>query len=83
MYLQESIDNAILSYLYSQDSTNHKELAPKIKSATQDFPMPLDRLFKNMDISAGFGSLFYQMGPLLTMMILVQEITREKEFSLR
>lgn len=36
-----------------------------------------------MDISAGFGALFYQLGPLLSLMILIQEITREKEAKLR
>jgi ATP-binding cassette subfamily A (ABC1) protein 3 len=40
-------------------------------------------MFKNMDISAGFGAIFYQMGPLLHLMILIQEIAKEKEFKLR
>ena len=83
IYLQESIDNSILSYLHEKYNKDDLDKAPFIESTYSDFPEPLDRLFKNMDLMSLCGSYYYVLGPLVLFMVLLQEIVKEKECKLR
>ena len=56
---------------------------PLIDSGYADYPGPIDRIFKNLEVMAQFGAYYFTLGPLVTFMILLQEISREKEGKLR
>jgi hypothetical protein len=64
VFLQEAIDNAIIGHLQERDGESSSQ-APRIQSSFTNYPSPMDRIFQNMDLSAGFGAIFYQMGPLM------------------
>ena len=60
-----------------------RDQAPYIKSTYSDYPEPIDRVFKNLELMGSFGAYYFTLGPLLTFMILLQEIAKEKELKLR
>jgi len=69
IFLQQSIDNAILEMLHERNNGTGK--SPKISSTYSDYPEPLDRLFKGMEIMSACGAYYFVLGPILTFMILL------------
>jgi hypothetical protein len=82
LFLQNSVDNGILKYLHSKRADSETR-APSIKNSYSNFPGPVDRIYKNMDVMNIFGSYYFILGPILTFMLLLQEIAKEKENRLR
>ena len=76
---QETIDPGKKKLLQEQGILN----APKIKSTFSDYPGPLDRLFKNLELTSTCGSYYFVLGPLLTFLVILQELAKEKELKLR
>lgn len=75
----ETVDPGKKKLLQEQSSQN----APKIKSTYSDYPGPLDRLFKNLELTSTCGSYYFVLGPLLTFLVILQELAKEKELKLR
>ena len=71
IYLQESIDNSILNYLHEKYKKDDIGNPPNIHSSYSDFPEPLDRMFKNMDLMGLCGTYYFILGPLVTFMVLL------------
>jgi hypothetical protein len=44
---------------------------PKINSTYSDYPYPLDRVFRGMEMMGSFGVYYFSIGPLLTFTILL------------
>jgi hypothetical protein len=82
LFLQNSVDNGILKYLHSKRADSETR-APSIKNSYSNFPGPVDRIYKNMDVMNIFGSYYFVLGPILTFMLLLQEVAKEKENRLR
>ena len=57
--------------------------SPRIESTYSDYPEPIGRAFKNMDLMQSCGAYYFVLGPILTFMILLQELAMEKEMKLR
>jgi hypothetical protein len=53
------------------ERNNGSGRSPRISSTYSDYPEPLDRLFKGMEIMSTCGSYYFVLGPLLTFMILL------------
>lgn len=85
--MQQTIDNSILKMLHKRKvesgEVSPDDLPPNILSGYRDYPGPLDRLFKNMETMSTFGAYYFSLGPLITFMVLLQEISKEKELKLR
>ena len=81
--LQEDIDNAILKMLHGEKGDMMDNEAPRIQSNYFDWPEPLDRTYVNADIMPIQGPYFYTLGPMLSFMVLCQDLAREKELNLR
>jgi len=75
IFLQESIDNSILTYLHERqiewDNSKLGYLPPEIKTTYSDFPAPQDRMFKNVGFESFTGAYFFQLGPLLTFIVIL------------
>jgi hypothetical protein len=69
IFLQQSIDNAILEMLHERNNGTGK--SPRIESTYSDYPEPLDRLFKGMEIMSTCGAYYFVLGPILTFMIIL------------
>jgi ABC-type multidrug transport system permease subunit len=48
-----------------------------------EFPSPIDRFFKNFEVTSQIGAYYFSLGPLITFTVLLQEIARDKEYKLR
>ena len=59
------------------------EPLPRIKSSFSDYPETLDRVFNNFSMTKMFGACYFAMGPIITLITLLTEIVKEKEFRLR
>ena len=46
-------------------------------------PSPLDRVFDHAELTGEIGAYYFTLGPLLTFMVCLQEISRDKEYKLR
>ena len=87
IYLQESVDNAILEHLHKKSggltANGPLDSSPHVETTFSDYPETLDRLFRNFSLVRGFGCCYFAMGPIITLITLLQAIVREKEFRLR
>lgn len=79
LQLKLSVDNAYLKY-YAQ--LNNKPV-PKISIQSQAYPSVANRLIQGADIIASFGCFYFFFPPVITFVILLLEIVREKDLKLR
>ena len=77
--LKISIDNGIMDYYAG---LNNME-APVITATTNNYPMPADRYLNGFSIIAFAGPFYFLFTPMVTFMILLIEVAREKEQKLR
>lgn len=95
--IKNSIDSGIIDYLsrnktqgetYGLDFEDEFEEIredPKlhIETTWSHFPLTASRVFKNGDISSMVGSFYFCMGPLVTFVVILTEIVKEKQLKLR
>jgi hypothetical protein len=82
LQLQNSVDNGILKYLHRKYDDGSQPL-PQIKAHLNEYPVPVGRMFQNMDITSMYGSYILSLSPMLLFMFILQELGREKELRLR
>jgi len=77
--LKLSIDNSYLAY--------HSRLAgeeeSRIKIETQPYPTAVNRFIQGADLIGVYGPLYFFFPPVITFVIVLLEITREKDLKLR
>lgn len=76
--LKISIDNALLKYVH-----NESESTPEIEASFSNYPMPSDRFLSGFSIISLTGTLYFLFTPMVTFMIIIIEIAKEKELRLR
>ena len=95
--IKNSIDSGILDYVSrnkSQGETYGLEFEDEMEDFKDDttlhiettwsnFPLTASRVFHNADISSMVGSFYFSMGPLVTFVVILTEIVKEKQLKLR
>jgi len=76
--LKVLVDNALLSF-YAVDKSN----PPQMTVSYQDYPHAPNRFFQGYDVISAQGALYFFIAPMMTFIILIGEIVREKELRLR
>ena len=74
------IDNGMLEYFALKENL---QIKPKIEVTTSNYPSPPDRLFEGIDLVSMSGPSFFFFTPMVTFMIMLTEIVREKQNKLR
>ena len=72
------IDNGLLSY-FAKDPAK----PPKMTVSYEDYPHAPNRFFQGYDVVSAQGTLYFFIAPMITFMIFIGEIVREKEYRLR
>lgn len=75
--VKRSIDEAIISF-YSNGKYNKT-----IVTNVQSFPLPTNRWMSGYDIVTAAGAFYFFIPPMVTFVVLLIEIVREKEYKLR
>lgn len=78
--LKTSIDNGILDF---QATKKGVELPSKIKPSQSTYPNPPDRLVKTISLVPTVGLFYFALTPMITFVIILTEVVREKEMRLR
>jgi len=78
--LKISIDNAIMAYFARK---KNMEEPPKITATMNHYPMPPDRIMNGYNIISVAGPFFFIFTPMVAFMIILIQITGEKENRLR
>jgi ABC-type multidrug transport system ATPase subunit len=73
--VKAAIDNALVSYYTGANQT--------ITINTQGFPSPTNRWMAGYDIVSQSGAFYFFIPPMVTFVVLLIEIVREKEYKLR
>lgn len=95
--LKNSIDNGIIDYLYLEkrkkenlglDFDDHSAefsdgYTKYISSTWSHVPLTASRFFKDANIISLVGSFYFALGPLVTFVIILTEVVKEKELKLR
>jgi ABC-type multidrug transport system ATPase subunit len=71
-----AVDAGILSY-YKKNSTE------QISVEIQSFPRPMDRYLNGFDIVSKVGVFYFYIPPMVTFVVILIELVREKEHKLR
>lgn len=77
--LKISIDNAIMRYAAEERGVP----VPEIKATMNHYPMPPDRIMNGYNIISMAGPFFFIFTPMVAFMIILIQITGEKENRLR
>jgi ABC-type multidrug transport system ATPase subunit len=78
--LKVSLDNAMLSFKAMKSGMNP---APKMDVTYSDYPMPEDRILKGFNMVSATGTFYFYFTPIITFIIILTELVREKEYKLR
>ena len=78
--LKVSIDNSILEIKSKETNLGY---VPKINVDLQNYPYVQDRMLRNLDGIAMYGSFYLIMIPLAVFMVIFDELMREKIDNLR
>ena len=78
--LKVSIDNSILEIKAKETNLGY---VPKINVDLQNYPYVQDRMLRNLDGIAMYGSFYLIMIPLSVFMVIFDELMREKIDNLR
>jgi len=78
--LKISLDNGIMDYYAKK---NGKLISPKIEATTSNYPMPSDRFLSGFSVVTFAGPFYFFFSPMVTFMIILVEISKEKENRLR
>ena len=78
--LKISVDNGLLDYYSIKEGIKE---SPKIEATTSSYPMPADRFLSGFNVVTFTGPFYFFFTPMVTFMILLIEITKEKEQRLR
>lgn len=79
--IKTSVDNGIIDYLSMKEGIN--ENIPYIEPSYSQFPLPSDRYVANIDLISQVGSFYFCLTPLITFVIVLTEVVKEKEKKLR
>lgn len=74
--VKRAIDSALVSY-YSKGLNN------SISTYVQNYPAPTNRWMQGYDIVTASGAFYFFIPPMVTFVVLLIEIVREKEYRLR
>jgi hypothetical protein len=74
--LKISIDNGLLKYFKGKD-------ASEIEVTFSNYPMPFDRFLSGFNIISLAGTLFFFFIPMVTFIIILIKVTKEKELQIR
>jgi hypothetical protein len=83
IFLQQTIDNALIAHLHSKEGRDIQGPPPEIQTSYSDYPAPITRMFNGVSFMFLIGSYYITLSPFLTLMNMMQEISREKEYRLR
>ena len=74
-----AVDSALYAY-YSNSSLESKSL---LSIEVQNYPMPPNRFLDGFDIVSKVGVFYFFIPPMVTFVVILIEIVREKEYKLR
>lgn len=78
--LKIDLDNAYLNY-YGLD--RKLSLIPHISAELQDYPTTSNRFVQNADIVSAYGAFYFYFPPVISFVVMLLEIIREKDLKLR
>jgi hypothetical protein len=78
--LKQDIDNAYLKF-YSLE--RGLDFIPKINATLQSFPMSSNRFLEKADVVSSEGAFYFFFPPMITFVVVLLEIIREKDLKLR
>lgn len=78
--LKNNLDNSFLEVKAQEHGSSE---IPKISTEYQPFPIVVDRILKNLDAVAMYGSFYLILIPLATFIVIFDEMMREKIDNLR
>lgn len=78
--LKQDLDNAYLQY-YADIYKLPK--APKINAVMSSFPITQNRFLQKADITASVGAFYFFFPPMISFVVILLEIIREKDLKLR
>jgi hypothetical protein len=82
LIVKNSIDNGIYDYLLnSTEPLNDRD--SQINITWSSYPISTLRIFNDADISSLVASFYIALGPIVTFVVLLTEVVREKELKLR
>ena len=94
LIVKNSIDSGIVDFLKTERgildpdhlddvSGFDDERFNHIEASWSNFPLTASRVYKNADISSLVGTFYVALGPIVTFVIMLTEVVREKEHKLR
>lgn len=97
LIVKNSIDSGILNYLKQQkrledsyglefeheDELIDESLDLPIRSTWGHWPLLTPRMAKDLNLISIVGSFYFALGPLVTFVVMLTEVVKEKEFKLR
>ena len=93
LIVKNSIDSGIVDYLKSVEEghdsrmddplEDYEDPEPHITISWGSFPLTTARVFNNADISSLVGTFYVSLGPIVTFVVVLTEVVREKELKLR
>jgi len=79
--IKTSVDNGIIIYQNHKKGLNRP---PALIDATYStFPNPPDRMLNSISLVPTIGLFYFALTPLITFVIILTEVVKEKEFRLR
>jgi hypothetical protein len=78
--LKVDLDNAHLKYYADKRGLG---FTPKINLTIQSNPITQSRFFEKSDVTSSIGAFYFFFPPMITFVVILLEIIREKDFKLR
>jgi hypothetical protein len=78
--LKQDLDNAYLQYYSEKRGLN---FSPKINATMQSFPITQNRFLEKADVISSVGAFYFFFPPMITFVVILLEIIREKDLKLR
>ncbi len=78
--LKIDVDNAYLKYYAKKRQLSY---VPAINASYNTFPMTQNRFLQNADVVASSGAFYFFFPPMISFVVMLLEIMREKDLKLR
>lgn len=76
--VKSAVDTAIFSFYQNDPLVSYK-----LTTEVQSFPMPKNRYLEGYDIVTSVGVFYFFIPPMVTFVVILIEVVREKEYKLR